>query len=66
MTSLLCPNYNQKFWGLLPEKLGWGVRARPEILDLFQTKICDPLYPISDVIKNLIPYLRPEALEPGA
>ena len=33
---------------------------------LFQTKICDFLYPISDLIKNLIPYFRPEALEPGA
>ena len=28
----------------------------PEILDLFQTKICDFPYPISDLIKNLIPY----------
>ena len=66
MTSLLCPKYDQKFWGLLPEKLGRGVRARPEILDLFQTKICDLLYPISDMIKNLIPYFRPEAMEPSA
>ena len=38
----------------------------PETLTLFQTKICDFLYPISDLIKNLIPYFRPEALEPGA
>ena len=38
----------------------------PEILTLFQTKICDFPYPISDLIKNLIPYFRPEALEPGA
>ena len=39
----------------------------PEIpeIDLFQTKICDFPYPISDLIKNLIPYFRPEALEPG-
>ena len=37
----------------------------PEILDLFQTKICDFPYPISDLIKNLIPYFRPKALEPG-
>ena len=38
----------------------------PETLTLFQTKICDFPYPISDLIKNLIPYFRPEALEPGA
>ena len=38
----------------------------PETLTLFQTKICDFSYPISDLIKNLIPYFRPEALEPGA
>ena len=38
----------------------------PEPLTLFQTKICDFPYPISDLIKNLIPYFRPEALEPGA
>ena len=36
----------------------------PETLTLFHTKICDFSYPISDLIKNLIP--RPEALEPGA
>ena len=38
----------------------------PETPTLFQTKICDFLYPISDLIINLIPYFRPEALEPGA
>ena len=38
----------------------------PETLTLFQTKICDFRYPISDLIQNLIPYFRPEALEPGA
>ena len=38
----------------------------PETLTLFQTKICDFPYPISDLIKNLIPYFRLEALEPGA
>ena len=40
--------------------------THPETLTLFQTKICDFPYPISDLIKNLIPYFRPEALEPGA
>ena len=38
----------------------------PETPTLFQTKICDFPYPISDLIKNLIPNFRPEALEPGA
>ena len=37
----------------------------PETITLIQTKICDFLYPISDLIKNLIPNFRPEALEPG-
>ena len=32
----------------------------PETLTLFQTKICDFPYPISDLIKNLIPYFRPD------
>ena len=38
----------------------------PEFLTLFQTKICDFPYSISHLIKNLIPYFRPEALAPGA
>ena len=38
----------------------------PETLTLFQTKICDFCYPISDLIKNMIPYFRPEDLEPVA
>ena len=38
----------------------------PETLTLFQTKICDFTYLISDLIKHLIPYFRPEALESGA
>ena len=37
----------------------------PETLTLLQIKICDFPYPISDLIKNLIPYFRPEALEPS-
>ena len=36
----------------------------PETLTLFPTKICDFPYPISDLIKNFIPYFRREALEP--
>ena len=38
----------------------------PETLTLFQSKICAFPYSIPDVIKHLIPYFRPEALEPGA
>ena len=52
--------YDQKFWGVLPEKLGGVCGALPETLTLFQTKICDFPYPISDLMKNLIPYFRPE------
>ena len=32
----------------------------PETLTRFQTKICDFRYPISGLIKNLIPYFRPD------
>ena len=38
----------------------------PETLTLFQTKIRDFPYSISDLIRNLISCLRPETLEPGA
>ena len=58
--------YDQKFRGVLPEKLGGGVQHISWNLTLFQTKICDFPYPISDLIKNLISYFRPEALEPSA
>ena len=51
--------YIQKNW------VGTG-GTLPEFLTLFQTKICDFPYSISHLIKNLIPYFRPEALAPGA
>ena len=51
--------YFQKNWVGVGDTL-------PETLTLFQTKICDFPFPISDLIKNLIPYFRPEALKPGA
>ena len=45
MTCLLCSKYDQKpGGGELPEKLGGG-----ETPPLFQTKICDFSYPISDL-----------------
>ena len=51
--------YFQKNWVGMCDTL-------PETLTPFQTKICDFSYTISDLIKNLIPYFRTEALEPGA
>ena len=51
--------YLQKNWVAMCSTL-------PETLTLFQTKICDFPDAISDLIKNLIPYFKPEALEPGA
>ena len=62
MTSLLCSKYDQKFGGVPPEKLGGVCGTLPETLTLFQTKICDFPHPISDLIQNLIPYFRLEAL----
>ena len=66
-----CIKYDEKarWWGggAVSREIGWGVCGTfPEILTLFQTKICDFHHPISDLIKNLIPYFRSEALEPGA
>ena len=45
--------------GVLPKKLGRGVRPASQTLTLFMTKICDFPYPIYDLTKNLIPYLWP-------
>ena len=56
----------QKSVGYFQKNLVGMCGTLPETLTLFQTKICDFPYPISDLIKNLIPYFRPEALEPGA
>ena len=56
MTPHLYIKYDEKARGVLPEKLGGGVRHAS----------WNP-YPISD--QNLwfsLPYFRPEALEPGA
>ena len=56
MTTDLSTKYDEKSRGILPEKLGGGVRHAS----------WNP-YPISD--QNLwfsLPYFRPEALEPGA
>ena len=58
---------DQKFPGEYFQKNWEGVCGTlPGTLTLFQTRICDFPYPISYLIKNLIPHFRPEALEPGA
>ena len=59
------PKYDQKFQRGYFQKNWVGVCGTlPETLTLFETKIWDFPYRISDLIKNLIPYFRPEALEP--
>ena len=52
--------------GGFSREIGWGMCVTFPEITLFQTKICDFYYPISDLIKNLIPYFRSESLEPGA
>jgi len=49
--------------GVLPEKLNWvGVCGELlETLTLFQTKILDFPYPISDPTQNSIPHFRPDS-----
>ena len=72
MTPHLCIKYDEKPWGVLG-KLGGGTTKNwvgvcgtlPETLTLFQNKICDFPYPISDLIKNLVPYFRPEPWSPA-
>ena len=48
--------------GKLPEKLGGGVRHAS--WNPYPISDCDFPYRISDLIKNLTPHFRPEALEP--
>ena len=60
-------NYEKKIPGGGSRKIGRGCAARfLQPLSYFRTEICDFPYTISDLVKNLIPYFRPEALEPGA
>ena len=48
-------------------KIGWGCAARfLKLLPYFRPKSVIFSYPISDLIKNLVTYFTPEALEPGA
>ena len=66
MTPDLCPKYDEKARGGFQKNWVGMCGTLPETLTLFQSKICDFPYPISDLIKNLIPYFRPAALEPSA
>ena len=66
MTPDLRPKYDKKVRGYFQKNWVGMCGTLPETLTLFQTKICDFPYPIPDLIKNLIPYFRPEALEPSA
>ena len=66
LPSICDPNTTKKSQGYFQKNWVGMCGTLPETLTLFQTKICDFPYPISDLIKNLIPYFRPEALEPGA
>ena len=68
MTPYLCIKYDEKLAprGYFQENCVGVCFTLPETLTLFQTKICDFSYPISDLIKNLIPYFIPEDLEPVA
>ena len=67
MTCLLWPKIRPKIpWGYFRKNWVGVCCTLQETLILFQTKICDFPYPISDLIKNFILYFRPEALEFGA
>ena len=59
VTPDLCPKYDEKARGrgeYLQKNWVWMCGTLPETLTLVQTKICDFPYPISDLIKNLIPF----------
>ena len=66
MTPQLRIKYVKKPRGYFHENWVGVCGTLPESLTLFQTKICDFSYLISVLIKNLILYFRPEALEPRA
>ena len=68
-TPICDPNTTKKSregWGVLPEKLGGDVRhGSRNPYPISDQNLWFP-YPIPDLIKNLISYFRPEALEPSA
>ena len=55
MTAQLCIKYVEKPLGYFHKNWVGLCGTLPETLILFQTKICDFPYPISDLIKNLNP-----------
>ena len=56
------PKNNKNAWMGTSRTIGWWCAALfLKTLTLSQTKICDFPYPISDLIKNLIPYFSPGA-----
>ena len=58
------PKFRPKIPGVLPEKLGGVQHASWNPYSISDQNLWFSLS-ISDLIKNLIPYFRPEALEPG-
>ena len=52
--------------GVLPEELGGGVRHASCNPNPISDQNLRFSLPFSDLIKNFIHYLKPEALEPGA
>ena len=61
------PFVSKKFQGGHFQKNWEGVWSTLlETLTLFQSKICDFPYTLSYLIKNLVAYFRPDALEPCA
>ena len=66
MTPHFWPKNDKNALGVLLEKLGGDVRhASWNPYPISDQNLCFS-YPISELMKNLIPYFRPEALEPGA
>ena len=64
----LCIKYDEKSGGYFQKNWVGVCGTLPETLTLLvrqKSVISPPPYPISDLIKNLIPYLRPEDLELG-
>ena len=65
MTTHLCIKYDKNPGEYFQKSWVGMCGTLPETLTLFQNKICDFPYPISDLIKNLVPYFRPEPWSPA-
>ena len=64
--SICDPNTTKKVRGYFQKNWVGMCGTLPEALTLLQTKICDFPDLIPDLIKNLIPYFRPDAVNPSA